>query len=521
MSRTHLSAAGTLLFLAVSAGAAEPAPYNPGAAASAIAPFVDDQTLVVLRLDVERFDPAAMVQHAAKVVPDAGPALDEVKRGLGTLKAMFIQAGGRDVYVLARISRPNDPFVGVIPLRQGADVDALMKLAGDPKVGGNAEKVGGAIVFGTKATTSDYRNFRPVARPELARAFAAAGGGAGQFLLVPTDDFRRVLNELQPQLPEELGGGPMKALTSGLLWAAAGLDIGDKLSLKMTVQSADADAAKALVKVTRKGFDFLGKQKFVEGTGKTVRDAAPGQYDELVKLLTPEPKGDRIEIVLDGPPSMLTDWTLQTLQSVRAAAGRSQSANNLKQMAIAMYNYHELFGRLPAAAICDKQGKPLLSWRVAILPYIEQENLYKEFKLDEPWDSEHNKKLIARMPKIYSPPAQSGKLTGKTTYLLPVGPEMIFTGEPKGVRIVDIPDGTSNTILMVEANDDSAVEWTKPDDLKVDMKDPLKGLIGHYPTGFQVAMADGSVRFIPKTIKPAVLWAAFTARGGEVNEEFP
>jgi hypothetical protein len=338
---------------------------------------------------------------------------------------------------------------------------------------------------------------------------------------VPTDDYRRVLEELQPQLPDDLGGGPMKALTRGLLWAAAGLDIGEKVTLKLTVQSADADSAKALIKVARKGLEFLGRQKFYDGATKTVRDAAPAQYDEMVKLLTPEPKGDRIEVVLDGPPKMLSEWTLQSLQSIRAAAGRNQSANNLKQLAVAMHNHEAAFGRLPAAAICDKNGKPLLSWRVAILPFIEQDALYKEFHLDEPWDSEHNKKLIAKMPKTYVPPAQSQKLTGKTTYQVPVGPEMMFTGEPKGSRIVDVTDGTSHTIMIVETNDDNAVEWTKPADLKVDMKDPLKGLVGHYPTGFQVAMGDGSVRFISQLIKPAMLWAAFTARGGEVIEEIP
>src|SRR5207302_1956982 len=95
---------------------------------------------------------------------------------------------------------------------------------------------------------------------------------------------------------------------------------------------------------------------------------------------------------------------LPAVQKVRMAAGRTRSANNLKQMALATINYADAFGRAPAAAICDKNGKPLLSWRVAILPFIEQDNLYKQFHLDEPWDSDHNKKLLARMPNVYALP---------------------------------------------------------------------------------------------------------------------
>src|SRR5882672_4340583 len=72
------------------------------------------------------------------------------------------------------------------------------------------------------------------------------------------------------------------------------------------------------------------------------------------------------------------------------------ASNDLKQLALAMHNYHSAYGQLPPAAVRDKNGKLLLSWRVLILPYIEQDNLFKEFKLEEPWDSDHNKKLIAK-----------------------------------------------------------------------------------------------------------------------------
>ena len=86
------------------------------------------------------------------------------------------------------------------------------------------------------------------------------------------------------------------------------------------------------------------------------------------------------------------------------AARRAQSMNNLKQFALAMHNYHDTNGKFPAASSFDKDGKPLLSWRVHVLPYLEQAELYKQFHLDEPWDSEHNKKLIEKMPNVLASP---------------------------------------------------------------------------------------------------------------------
>jgi RNA polymerase sigma factor (sigma-70 family) len=83
-----------------------------------------------------------------------------------------------------------------------------------------------------------------------------------------------------------------------------------------------------------------------------------------------------------------------------STAQRIKSMNNLRQIMLAIHNYHDANNRLPAD-VRDKDGKPLLSWRVLILPYLEQDNLYQQFHLDEPWDSEHNLKLLRQMPAVY------------------------------------------------------------------------------------------------------------------------
>ena len=205
---------------------------------------------------------------------------------------------------------------------------------------------------------------------------------------------------------------------------------------------------------------------------------------------------------------------------VTAAASARQSENNLKQIGIAMHIYHDVYDVFPPAAVCDKKGKPQLSWRVLILPYIEQEALYKEFKLDEPWDSEHNKKLLAKMPSVYALPGSKPGTTD-THYRVFVGNGAGFDWVMGG-PILNIAngDGTSNTIMCVTAA--TGVPWTKPDELEFDPEKDMGKLIGFVAGGrAQMTMFDGSVRTLKKLPSKATLNALITRNGGEeIREDF-
>lgn len=228
------------------------------------------------------------------------------------------------------------------------------------------------------------------------------------------------------------------------------------------------------------------------------------------------------------------------VQKVRQAAARAQSMNNLKQIALAFHSYNDMHRRLPPVAVFSKDGRPLYSWRVLLLPFVEQDNLFRQFKLDEPWDSPHNIALSRMLPPVYRHPLQDPNETSLTHYQLfngPVGGNLtqqaafvspslplvpfrnVQTRAPvfESRTITSIPrsfrDGTSNTILVAEAA--VGVPWTKPGDLDFDPNQPLPRLGGLLPTGFNVAMADGSALFIdPNRVSEQTLRHAIMASDG-------
>jgi prepilin-type processing-associated H-X9-DG protein len=236
----------------------------------------------------------------------------------------------------------------------------------------------------------------------------------------------------------------------------------------------------------------------VDGQGATLthREAIP-------TLTSPATAAVVIALLV---PSVRSSWE---------ASRRVQCVNNLKQIALAMHNYHAATNAFPRPAILDEKGKPLLSWRVAILPYIDQKELYDKFKRDEPWDSPHNKSLLKEMPPTYGCPIRTAAEPFTTTYRVLVGQGALFERD-QDIGVADVTDGTSNTIMVVEAKE--AVPWTKPDDLSFDPAavPSLGGAGSSHPGGFNASMADGSVRFFKSTINLNTFRALITRAGGEV-----
>jgi hypothetical protein len=173
---------------------------------------------------------------------------------------------------------------------------------------------------------------------------------------------------------------------------------------------------------------------------------------------------------------------------------RRTDAANLQRIGEAMYACNDDRGHLPPAAIESPDGQPLLSWRVALLPYLGEKGLYEQFHLDEPWDSPHNFDLIARMPKVYAHPADpDAAAQGSTYYCVFVGKDTPF-GKHTGPNLSRLPGGTLNTLLVVAAAEPAP--WTKPQDIPYDSLEPVPRLCGLLRGGSNVLRADNTVHFV-------------------------
>jgi len=211
------------------------------------------------------------------------------------------------------------------------------------------------------------------------------------------------------------------------------------------------------------------------------------------------------------------------VQKVRDTEGWIEVAFHLNQCGLAMQNYNEVYGHLPPNTATDKNGRPLYSWRVALLPFLEEDSLYKEFHLDEPWDSPHNKRFLEKTPRCFAPFQARGDPKGMTRFQVLVGPGTAF--ERDGLTFNDFPDGVENTILLVETA--NPVPWTKPEDVAYGPNEPLPQFTSHRKSvefmgrklwtehGFVACFANGRARFINNKTPEPTIRALITRNGGE------
>ena len=216
---------------------------------------------------------------------------------------------------------------------------------------------------------------------------------------------------------------------------------------------------------------------------------------------------------------ILIALTLPAVQCTGRSSARNLCSARLKSIACALHNYHDVYGCFPPAYVADKNGRPMHSWRVLILPYLEHQELYEQYRFDEPWNGPHNSKLdITDVWDFWCPGDRSGPRT-QTNYLLVVGPETVWPGT-RCMRLNEIRDGTRNTILVVEVRQ-SGIHWMEPRDLDI-AKMPLainakagQGISSSHNGGAWVAFADGHLAFLPNTLPPAQLRGLLTTGSGK------
>jgi hypothetical protein len=499
-------------------------PQEAKALVDKIAPFLDEGMFAVLHVNLDKFDPARLSARLTKLAPKTSPEWQESLTRLGDLRAKLRDTNIHHAFVVVSFSADlNQPALLVFPVGKqlSGPVDrpppgeALLALA--EAIPGGVKNAHDCLISGSPTAirkVMERKNANPVPAllPDLATALSNEGMQPASLALVLSPSMRRILEENLPTLPPQVGGGSSQVLSKGLRWGSLTLVENEEAgyALRLHVEASDAEMAVRLARLASTGVEALLQTPEVQQT--------PGLKD-LVKLLELKPQGKSIGLALED--KSLVTAVLPALARVQGAAGAARDVNSLKQIGLAMHNHLDQHkGKFPSQAITDNQGQPLLSWRVRLLPYLGQKQLYDKFKLDEPWDSDHNKKLIKEMPAVFRT-SQAPKLAdeGKTTFVVPVNPDTIFP-PGKAVGIIDIPDGTSNTILALEIDPARAVPWTKPEDLNVDLKKPLDGLGFDQDGKVHLLFADGSVRRITKMIDPKTLAALFTRAGGEVTGDY-
>jgi hypothetical protein len=322
-----------------------------------------------------------------------------------------------------------------------------------------------------------------------------------------------------------------KAMVAHAEYIAIAMDMGESFSQKSRLvigtktDEGAVEVAKAWKATTEFSLELLEQQMVLPEESEKVQAASKRWLARFIPsvraLMTPQQKGKRVMIESTsslGVPGIgvAVGLLLPAIQQAREAARRMACSSNLRQCGIAILNYEYTYKKMPAGAIVDKAtGMPLLSWRVAILPFAEQQELYSKFKLDEPWDSPHNIKLVDQMPAFLKCPS-SMVPNGKTTYLAASSAEAAFHPTVP-TKLASFTDGTSNTIMLVEVEDAHAVPWTAPMDFEPTPAS-VKNILGsNHFGGYHVTMADCSVRFLEESLDAKELMALFTRAGGEVT----
>jgi len=219
---------------------------------------------------------------------------------------------------------------------------------------------------------------------------------------------------------------------------------------------------------------------------------------------------------------ILVALLLPAIQSAREAARRAQCSNHLKQIALAFHNYHDVYGTFPPAYIPDEDGQPKHSWRVLILPFLEQSYIYDQYDFDEPWNSPNNLAVTNQAVPVYVCPSNPAGSPGstETNYMVITGPNTVFDGG-KACKLREILDGTSNTLMVIEVSG-TQINWAEPKDLDAStITYPLGSPGGNspssrHPGGLMAAMCDGSVRFISDSTAPQTFDALMTKAGQEM-----
>lgn len=507
-----------------------------------LARFLDTNTIAFARLDLETFVPQAIYDEFLPVIKPYDRLLarvDFVNTTSTELRSKLLAAGVNEVYGFLSLSDLNSGPFYVVPCGENETEDvknileALVTQSKPLIPNHSVSTIPEGILIASKHTAQ-----------RLEARFLPVRKDASEVLNLATQSFDIVLAPSQDHLKaiRESIGAPFPKV-AGKIFTEGGVN-GDLIAdgMQKTILSFDATSMNTELRVLGVTSVPAGQDERL-GAAAVLADKVQWALDQMrggtipywprarrmgalpkelktalrkVKIARAD-SGNHFTISIDR--STMTDLTRGVATWKADEVGLSSVAFNRyagRQILLAMHNFESAYGIIPPQNIVDDEGNVLLSWRVALLPFISKEggDLYNKFRLDEPWDSDHNKNLALEIPEIFQTDVELTQ-AGKTVWTIPRGDQ--FMGNCKKFR--EVTDGASNTILLIQASSDHAVVWTQPTDLAPDLDDLKKGLFSESREFTTIGFADGSVKHLPREISNEDLMAFLTFAGGEIVDD--
>lgn len=465
------------------------------AANHAIEKYLDSQSVVVGWIDISKIDLQQFAAFQEKLGQPLQSNMAEVK---ATRDALVQLKVNRIYWITDLAGLMKGPESIVIPTPNPKAVAVLLKAISPGVLTAPVFEADGDFLIGTtKQAVSNLRDKTGDVVPQLLDAMAAVDASHGIVLAGPDN------------LAANLAGMMLAfASTQGEAYTKIAVEMATHVSsIQWVALSAELPPTAGRLRIEMKSVDAANQ--FAESVNR-LSNSHP-EIDATPLTVTAVEKS--VQLISTSVEDTLRK--LETLRKLLGAESASDAPGSMKQLALAMHNFHDNFGAFPAQSLVDQQGKRLLSWRVMVLPYLDQYALYQEFHLDEPWDSEHNRTLIEKMPAVFRSAGGNTK-PGTTRFVAPLTDRSTMGRVGPAVKMQDIKDGTSNTIWLLQADESHAVIWTKPDDLVIDEKDPIRSMIGPETKRFAVSLADGSVRFLSRDNDSSTLMSLFSIDGGEI-----
>jgi len=497
--------------------------------AGQIAPLVSENVAMVAHIDLDRLTAAkieAFLQPflTSEYHSEQDNALTRAFFATARFEAVrdqFLSRGVREVYILSIPALfPANPVIAAFPMPE-MDEEERQKMAEEVESMNGQHLVRNFMILTPGHSLSEASlgilNAPASPRPELLAAFEALEGADARAVIMLPDYARRLLVENFDTLPEPFASLPVPVLVDGMRFVALGFDA-DKEQLDLVIQARNEQAALALRAALENVVDVWLDASYMNVEVRELlhrlQDANVNAADFLKSLL-PQPDGNRLTLQINqafmqeqaGKFPIFPPATF-----ILQASHQRVCTTNLRMIVLAFHNYHDIHTRFPAAWTVDEDGNPLHSWRVAILPYIEQSALYQKIRLDEPWDSEYNRQFHALCPPVFQcPRVVAGnpdiQRLGLTTYSIIVGPNAWPEGDQR-YTLPMITDGTSNTWAVVERQ--QPVNWMDPT-AELTQEEAEKG-VNRTTTGIaaphpgperhftNVAFFDGSIRNLTENL---------------------